>query len=574
MSRLRLALAQMNATVGDLAGNATLIAERLEQAREVGAHIVAFPELALTGYPPEDLLLKPSFIEANQKALLGLQEHTREITAVIGFVERDVDLFNAAAVLHDGQWVDTYRKQRLPNYGVFDELRYFRPGKEELLLQVGEAAVGITICEDIWYPGGPVERLAQAGADLVVNINASPYHRGKWQDRHRMLATRAADYGVAIAYVNLIGGQDELVFDGDSVVVGPSGALIAEAQPFADELLLCDLEIEDVFRARLHDARPRQNAAREEPSSVRRRVLFEGGLEAPDPITTGLPVQHDDVSEVYAALVMGTRDYVRKNGFKHVVLGLSGGIDSSLVAAIAVDALGPDAVTGVSMPSQYSSGHSRTDAAELARTLAIQMITLPIRDVFDATVALLAPSFSGRAADLAEENLQARIRGNLLMALSNKFGWLVLTTGNKSEMATGYSTLYGDMAGGFAVLKDVPKTLVYELSRWRNAHGGVQIISENVLTKPPSAELRPDQKDEDSLPPYDILDPILERYVENDWDIDEIVEAGFEREIVQKVIALVDRNEYKRRQAPPGVKITERAFGKDRRLPITSRWRG
>ena len=563
----------MNATVGDLAGNAAIIAQRLEEARDVGAHIVAFPELALTGYPPEDLLLKPSFIEANQKALLELQKHTKDLIAIIGFVERDVDLFNAAAVFHDGEWIDTYRKQRLPNYGVFDEMRYFRPGKGELLLQVGESAIGVTICEDIWYPGGPVERLALAGADLVVNINASPFHRGKWEDRHRMLGTRAADYGVAIAYVNLIGGQDELVFDGDSVVVGPTGEMLAEAQPFADELLLCDIETEQVFRARLHDARPRQNA-REAPESVRKRVLVEGPLEAPDPISAGLPVQHKDIEEVYAALVMGTRDYVRKNNFKHVVLGLSGGIDSSLVAAIAVDALGADAVTGVSMPSQYSSEHSKTDAAELARTLGIPMMTLAIKDVFDASVALLAPAFSGRAADLAEENLQARIRGNLLMALSNKFGWLVLTTGNKSEMATGYSTLYGDMAGGFAVLKDVPKTLVYDLCRWRNQQSGVQIIPENVLTKPPSAELRPDQKDQDSLPPYDVLDPILERYVEDDWDVEEIVADGYDREIVQKVIALVDRNEYKRRQAPPGVKITERAFGKDRRLPITSRWRG
>jgi NAD+ synthase (glutamine-hydrolysing) len=561
----------MNATVGDLTGNAEIIAQRMEEARDVGAHIVAFPELAVTGYPPEDLLLKPAFVEANQKTLLSLQQHSKGITAIVGFVERDVDLFNAAAVLHDGQWIDTYRKQRLPNYGVFDELRYFRPGDEELLLQIGETAVGVTICEDIWYPGGPVERLAAAGADLVVNINASPYHRGKWEDRHRMLATRASDYGVVIAYVNLIGGQDELVFDGDSVVVSPSGNLIAESQPFTDELLLCDIEIDQVFRARLHDPGARQHA-RQPPPSVRRIVLADKPLKVPAPISGALPVRHDDVAEVYAALVMGTRDYVRKNGFKHVVLGLSGGIDSSLVAAVAVDAVGAECVTGVSMPSQYSSEHSKTDARALADALGVQMITMPIREVFDKTVELLAPSFSGRAADLAEENLQARIRGNLLMALSNKFGWLVLTTGNKSEMATGYSTLYGDMAGGFAVLKDVPKTLVYDLCRWRNAHGGVQVIPENVLTKPPSAELRPNQKDADSLPPYEVLDPILQRYVEEDWGLNELVAAGFDRETVQKVIALVDRNEYKRRQAPPGVKITERAFGKDRRLPITNRY--
>ena len=563
----------MNATVGDLSGNAAIIARRLQDAREAGAHIVAVPELAITGYPPEDLLLKPAFIEANHKTLLSLQEHTRDLTAIVGFVDREVDLFNAAAVFHDGEWIETYRKQRLPNYGVFDELRYFRPGCEELVLQLGDSFIGVTICEDIWYPGGPVERLAAAGADLVININASPYHRGKWEDRHRMLATRAADYGVAIAYVNLIGGQDELVFDGDSIVISPSGELLAEAQPFTDELLLCDIEIEQVFRARLHDARARQNA-RQAPASVRTRVLTEEPPPAPPALAAAPPVVHDDLQEVYAALVMGTRDYVRKNGFKHVVLGLSGGIDSSLVAVIAADALGAEAVTGVSMPSQYSSEHSRTDARALADALGIQMISMPIREVFDKTTELLAPAFSGRAADLAEENLQARIRGNLLMALSNKFGWLVLTTGNKSEMATGYSTLYGDMAGGFAVLKDVPKTLVYELSRWRNAHGGAQVIPENVLTKPPSAELRPNQKDEDSLPPYEVLDPILQRYVEEDWGLEELVDAGYDRAIVQKVIALVDRNEYKRRQAPPGVKITARAFGKDRRLPITSKWRG
>lgn len=563
----------MNATVGDLAGNATIIAQRLEEARDVGAHVVAFPELAIPGYPPEDLLLKPAFVEANRRALLSLQEHTKDLTAIVGFVDRDVDLFNAAAVFHDGEWVDTYHKQRLPNYGVFDELRYFRPGREELMLKIGTSWIGITICEDIWYPGGPVERLAEAGADLVININASPYHRAKWEDRHRMLATRASDYGVVVAYVNLVGGQDELVFDGDSVVINPAGHVLAEAQPFADELLLCDIEIEQVFRARLHDARARQNA-RQTSSSVRRRVLREKPVEARTPVIEPRPVAHDDLKEVYAALVMGTRDYVRKNGFKHVVLGLSGGIDSSLVAVIAADALGAEAVTGVSMPSQYSSEHSKTDAAELTQALGIKMISLPIREVFDKNVEVLAPAFSGRAADLAEENLQARIRGNLLMALSNKFGWLVLTTGNKSEMATGYSTLYGDMAGGFAVLKDVPKTLVYDLSRWRNEHGGVQVIPENVLRKAPSAELRPNQKDEDSLPPYDVLDPILQRYVERDWSLEEMVSAGFDCETVQKVIALVDRNEYKRRQAPPGVKITPRAFGKDRRLPITSKYRG
>lgn len=572
MSRLRVALAQMNVTVGDLAGNALAMADRLEQARELGAHVVAFPELAVTGYPPEDLLLKPSFVEANRKALLGLQAETKGITAIIGFVDRDVDLYNAAAVLHDGEWVDTYRKQRLPNYGVFDELRYFSAGDSELLLVLGEASVGISICEDIWSPGGPVGRLAAAGADVVVNINASPYHRGKSDSRHRMLGARASDYGIALAYVNMIGGQDELVFDGDSVVLDAGGNVIAAARPFTDELLVCDIELEQVFRARLHDPRRRQ-VARRPPPTVRRRVLSEAPLQQEAKLPANPPVLHDDTAEIYAALVIGTRDYVRKNGFKHVVLGLSGGIDSSLVAVIAVDALGADAVTGVSMPSHFSSEGSKTDAAALARALGIEMMTMSITDIFETSTGTLAPAFTGRLADLAEENLQARIRGNLLMALSNKFGWLVLTTGNKSEMATGYSTLYGDMAGGFAVLKDVPKTLVYELSHWRNAHGDAPVIAEVVLSKPPSAELRLDQKDEDSLPPYDVLDPILERYVEQDWSLEELVGAGFDEETVSKVIALVDRNEYKRRQAPPGVKITARAFGKDRRLPITNRFR-
>ncbi|HEX6559957.1 MAG TPA: NAD+ synthase [Longimicrobiales bacterium] len=573
MSRLRVALAQMNVTVGDLSGNAAMIAERLAEAREVGAHIVAFPELAITGYPPEDLLLKPSFVDANRKALLGLQAATEDITAIIGFVDRDVDLYNAAAVLHDGEWVDTYRKQRLPNYGVFDEQRYFSPGDSELLLTIGEACIGVSICEDIWSPGGPVGRLAMAGADVVVNINASPYHRGKSKSRHRMLGTRAADYGIAVAYVNMIGGQDELVFDGDSVVLDARGDIIAEAQPFADELLVCDVELEQVFRARLHDPRRRQ-MPRRPPPSVRRHTLSETPLPVGIALPASPPVVHNDVAEVYGALVIGTRDYVRKNGFKHVVLGLSGGIDSSIVAVLAVDALGPEAVTGVSMPSMYSSEGSKTDAVALARALNIEMLTLPIGAIYDAGLAVLAPAFAGHEPGLTEENLQARVRGNLLMALSNKFGWLVLTTGNKSEMATGYSTLYGDMAGGFAVLKDVPKTLVYELSRWRNAQSDGALIPESVLTKPPSAELRPDQKDEDSLPPYDVLDPILEKYVEEDWSPEELVAAGFAEDTVRQVIALVDRNEYKRRQAPPGVKITARAFGKDRRLPITNRYRG
>jgi NAD+ synthase (glutamine-hydrolysing) len=573
MARIRVGLAQFNATVGDFAGNVAKIKELLKSAHEQGADLVAFPELALTGYPPEDLLLRASFLDANRKALLELQPHTRGLTAIVGFVDRESDLFNAAAVLHDGQWVETYRKQRLPNYGVFDELRYFQPGRGELLLRVCGANVGVTICEDIWSPGGPFGRLAAAGADLIVNINASPYDRRKWRRRHQMLSTRAADHGVQVAYVNLIGGQDELVFDGDSMVFDADGSLLAEAPTFVEHLLLCEVETERSFRERLHDPRRRQ-VSRPIPASVRTHALprIERHVRRPELPAATTP-QHDEVAEVYAALVMGTRDYTCKNNFRNVVLGLSGGIDSALVATIAVDALGPEAVTVVAMPSRYSSTGSVSDAVALAQALRVDLLEIPIEGPFAATLEALEPAFADTEPNEAEENLQARIRGNLLMALSNKFGWLVLTTGNKSEMATGYSTLYGDMAGGFAVIKDVPKTLVYQLAAWRNRRDGKPVIPESTLTKPPSAELRPDQKDEDSLPPYDILDPILELYVEDDWSVEEVVAAGFDEKTVRRVVQMVDRNEYKRRQAPPGVKITSRAFGKDRRLPITSRFK-
>lgn len=578
MSRLRIALAQFNATVGDFAQNVERIAGLMTEARALGADLVAFPEMAVTGYPPEDLLLRASFLEDNRQALLALQSASRGLTALVGFVDRDTDLYNAAAVLHDGHWIDTYRKQRLPNYGVFDELRYFQPGRGELMLQVAGALVGVTICEDLWYPGGPFGRLALAGADLIVNINASPFDRRKWRRRHRMLSTRAADHGVFTAYVNMVGGQDDLIFDGDSMVFAPDGELIAEAPTFQEHLLVCDIETERAFRERLHDPRRRQEPRHHERSSVRIReplhVLTSPADRAARPMLPAAGArQHDEVREVYQALVLGTHDYAAKNGFQQVVLGLSGGIDSALVAAIAVDALGARGVTGVSMPSRYSSAGSITDAEALATALGIQLVKLPIGSAFDATLRTLEAAFAQRAPDETEENLQARIRGNLLMALSNKFGWLVLTTGNKSELATGYSTLYGDMAGGFAVIKDVPKTLVYELARWRNARDGTAVIPESTLTKPPSAELRPDQKDEDFLPPYAELDPILDYYVEDDWSVEELVAAGFDAETVGRVVALVDRAEYKRRQAPPGVKITGRAFGKDRRLPITNRFR-
>ncbi|MGH7500117.1 MAG: NAD+ synthase [Longimicrobiales bacterium] len=575
MSRLRIGLGQMNATVGDFEGNERRIRQLIEESRTAGVAVLALPELVVCGYPPEDLLLKPAFVAECRRTVDRLSSATRGMTVIVGFAERDVDLYNAAAVLHDGARVGRYRKQRLPNYGVFDELRYFKPGNDELMVQVCGAWVGLSICEDIWLPGGPVARLSVEGADVIVNINASPYHREKWRERHRMLATRASDYGVVIAYVNLVGGQDELVFDGDSMVVGPSGTVLSEATPFEEELLVCDVELEEVFRARLHD--PRRRHTMRPPrrqGEVERLVLSTSPGGRTRSLPPPAPVFHDDVAEVYRALVVGTRDYVRKNGFESVVVGLSGGIDSSLVAAVAVDALGADAVTGVALPSRYSSDHSLHDAHVLADRLGLRRMELPIEPAHAAFLEILSGPFTGCKPDIAEENLQARVRGTLLMALSNKFGWLLLTTGNKSELATGYATLYGDMAGGFAMLKDVPKTLVYELSRWRNAQPDGPVIAESVLMKPPSAELRPDQKDTDSLPPYDVLDPILRLYVEEDRSIQEIIDAGHDEPTVRRIARLVDLSEYKRRQSAPGVKITPRAFGKDRRLPITSQYRG
>jgi NAD+ synthase (glutamine-hydrolysing) len=573
MARIRVALAQINATVGDFAGNVESIVSCIDEARQQGVDVVAFPELAVCGYPPEDLLLKPSFASANRTAVETIAARTRGITAIIGFAERAVNLHNSAAVLHDGAWAATYRKQRLPNYGVFDELRYFKPGRSELLLELGGATIGLSICEDIWLPGGPVARLAAGGADIIVNINASPFERGKAAARRRMLATRAADHAVVIAYVNLVGGQDELVFDGASRVVDATGNTMAEAAQFAEDMLYCDIELEQVFRARLHHARARAATAPTARSVQRLPLDTPAGRAERAVLPPRSPRAEDDLATVYAALVTGTRDYVRKNGFDTALLGLSGGIDSSLVAAVAVDALGAERVVGVALPSRYSSKGSIEDARALAVNLGIRLIEMGIEPAFDAVLRTLEPPFEGRSYDLAEQNVQARIRGLLLMALSNAWGWLLLTTGNKSEVATGYSTLYGDMAGGFAIIKDVPKLLVYELSEWRNATAGRDLIPRNAIDKPPSAELRPDQRDADSLPEYAVLDPILERYVEQDWSLQELVAAGHDEATVRRVIQLVDSAEYKRRQAAPGIKITPRAFGKDRRLPITSRYR-
>jgi len=536
-----------------------------------------FPELTITGYPPEDLLLKPGFVADNRRALEKVAARTGRCAAVVGFVDPGRDLHNAAAVCAHGQVQGTYRKRELPNYAVFDEIRYFTPGEEPLqLYRIAGVRVGVSICEDAWNPTGPIAQLAAGGAELVVNLNASPYYEGRLPERERMLATRAADASCTVVYVNQVGGQDELVFDGASMVVDASGTVVARAPQFVDAVSIVDLQVQPSFRKRLLDPRGRRSAAALPVVGVSEAplALTPLGGDGPAPRRPVVAEALAPDAEVYEALVTGTRDYVAKNGFGDVVVGLSGGIDSSIVATIAVDALGADRVHGVAMPSRYSSDHSLDDAAALADNLGIDHRVIAIEHAHAALLEMLAPSFAGAEPDLTEENLQSRVRGLLLMALSNKFGWLVLTTGNKSETAVGYSTLYGDTAGGFAVIKDVLKTRVYDLCRWRNATAGRELVPEHVLTKPPSAELRPDQRDDQSLPPYDVLDPILAGYVEHDATAGDLVEAGFDAELVARVVRLVDLAEYKRRQSPPGVRVTAKAFGKDRRVPITNRYRG
>ncbi|MDO9333278.1 MAG: NAD+ synthase [Dehalococcoidales bacterium] len=576
MRRLRIAMAQINTTVGDFDGNVKKILGAVDTARSAGADIVTLPELAVCGYPPEDLLFKPQFIQANLDSLQKIAESAKGITVITGFVDADGDIYNAAAVLHFGRIAGLYRKIYLPNYGVFDENRYFRAGSDCPIFVIGGVAIGITICEDIWYEAGPATVQANAGAEVIINISASPYHAGKGAARERMIATRASDTVAIFAYNNAVGGQDELVFDGHSVIMDEKGILIARGKQFEEDLIIADLDVESVFRARLHDPRQRKETLLAEQQHWRqtRTVISETPFSS-----AGHPAikQQADVldlpTEVYRALVLGTHDYILKNDFNKVVIGLSGGIDSAIVATIAVDALGSENVIGVSMPSRFSSEGSKTDAQRLAENLKIKLLTIPIEKVYMAYLNTLSESFTGAQPDITEENIQARIRGNLLMALSNKFGWLVLTTGNKSEMATGYTTLYGDMVGGFAVIKDVPKTLVYKIARRRNQMAGYELIQESIFTKPPSAELRPDQKDIDSLPPYEVLDPILTAYVEDDKSVEQIIALGFDKATAQRTAKLVDRSEYKRRQAPPGVKITTRAFGRDRRLPIVNRFK-
>jgi NAD+ synthase (glutamine-hydrolysing) len=576
---LRIALSQMNAVVGDIAGNERAILDAIARARGEGAQLVLFPELALTGYPPEDLLLKEHFLRDTRAALDRVAAATSGIVALVGFPEREDDVYNALAVLADGAVQAVYRKVHLPNYGVFDEQRYFQTGTGPALIELGGHKIGLTVCEDIWEPGPPASAEARAGATLIVNVSASPYHAGKGLERERMLAQRARDNLCAIAFCALVGGQDELVFDGHSLVIDHHGETIARAGQFAEELLLATIDLEAAQTQRLRDARQRAPAreARESVPTLARLALpapSGDATPAEDRVGGAIAPLLAPAAEVYAALVTGLRDYVRKNGFRRVVLGLSGGIDSALVVCIAADALGPEGVAAVVMPSPYSSSETQDDARTLAAHLGVELFELPIEPAMQAYDAALAEVFADTQPGLAEENIQARIRGNLVMALSNKFGWLVLATGNKSEMSVGYSTLYGDLAGGLAVIKDCPKTVVYELARHVNEVAGGERIPASIVERAPSAELRPDQRDEDSLPSYAVLDPILDAYVEDDLGREQLLLRGFDAADVDRVIALVDRAEYKRRQAPPGIKVTSRAFGRDRRVPITNRYGG
>jgi NAD+ synthase (glutamine-hydrolysing) len=572
---MRLALHQLNATVGDLAGNEAKIREGIAQAKEAGAQLVAFPELAVTGYPPEDLLLKEHFLRRAREAVDRLAQDAQGIVALVGFPERADDVYNALAVLADGEVQGIYRKMRLPNYGVFDEVRYFQAGTEPAVIEVDGVTVGLTICEDMWVPGSPLTDESLAGAEVIVNLSASPYQAGKPAEREQMLQQRARDNLSAVAFCALVGGQDELVFDGTSAVMDHHGSVIARAPQFAEHLVVAEVDAHAARAARLRDTRPRLARREARPAVACLGRFSTGASEAETAAPAGEVFDLlDPEAEVYAALVLGTRDYLRKNGFQHVVFGLSGGVDSTLVATIAVDALGPEKVTAVVMPSPYSSSGTQDDARTLARNLGIDCLEFSIKDLMEQYDRTLEPVFDGRDPDITEENLQARIRGNLLMALSNKFGWLVLTTGNKSEMSVGYSTLYGDSAGGFAVIKDVPKLLVYRLVDVRAQRDPQSPIPASIIDRPPSAELRPDQKDEDSLPPYEVLDAILLGYVEEDLGREQLIARGLPAADVDRVIRLVDVSEYKRRQNPPGIKVTSKAFGRDRRVPITNRFGG
>ncbi|MFL5961080.1 MAG: NAD+ synthase [Gaiellaceae bacterium] len=572
---MRLALAQVDPIVGDLDGNRDLILARMEEARAAGADLVVFPELAVTGYPPEDLLLRPGFVGAARASLEQIAAGAKGIVALVGVPLFDGDLYNACAICADGALRGVYRKRFLPNYGVFDEDRYFAPGRELVIVEAAGARVGVTICEDMWQPGPPATELALAGAELLVNLSASPFHVGREREREAMFRQRALDNVSFVAFCNTVGGQDELIFDGHSLVLDDEGEVLARAPGFEECLLIVDVDPSAVVARRLRDAR-RRALARELPglpevTTIQAALPERRGRGAVEP---PLVPFGEELEQMRRALVLGLRDYVAKNGFEDVVVGVSGGIDSAVTAALAVEALGTERIHCVSMPSRYSSEGTRSDARLLARNLACDFHELPIEPVVDAFASVLAESFAGREPDLAEENLQARIRGTLLMALSNKFGWLLVATGNKSELSVGYSTLYGDMAGGFALLKDVFKTDVFRLARHLNERAGRELVPQSTIDRPPSAELREGQLDEDSLPPYSELDRVLEAYVEDDRSLDELSADGFDPDVVARAVALIDRAEYKRRQAPPGVRLRPKAFGRDRRTPITNRWRG
>ncbi|HKW72530.1 MAG TPA: NAD+ synthase [Candidatus Dormibacteraeota bacterium] len=568
---MRIALAQVNPTVGDLAGNGRLVIDWIGRARAAGADIVCFPELVITGYPPEDLVLKPSFVRDNLAQLERVAGATKGITAVVGFVDEDGDLFNASALLHDGDIEAIYHKVFLPNYGVFDEKRYFEPGHRSPIVELDGCRIGLSVCEDCWFPAGPMAWEAHHGAQLLININGSPYHYGKREPREAMVGGRAADYGAHVVWVNTVGGQDELVFDGNSVVFDPHGKLIARAASFEQELLLCDIDVDMPVHRPLEKLRHEaEGAARLDLEVSEIRIEDDESPKPKPPLAQRIAEPLEGAAEIYTAVVLATHDYMHKQGFQKAVIGMSGGVDSALTAAIACDALGAQNVIGVRMPSRHTSEESLEDAAMTVENLGMQLMDFSIEPPHRGFEEVLAPVFKGTTPGVAEENLQPRIRSTILHALSNKFGYIVLSTGNKSELATGYGTLYGDIAGGYAVLKDITKTTVYDLCRYRNSLGTA--IPERVITKAPSAELKPNQKDTDSLPPYEELDPILKGYIEDDLSPEELVAAGNRADTVARVIQLVDRTEYKRRQAPPGVKITPRAFGRDRRMPIVNRY--
>ncbi len=574
MKKVRIAIAQMNPTVGDLPGNVKKINSYIRKAKKLSTDIVVFPELAVTGYPPEDLLLKPHFVQDSIEALHEIKEASNNIITIVGFVDRNNGIYNAAAIISNGRLIDIYHKKILPNYGVFDEYRYFKAGKRYPVYHIGGINVGVSICEDIWHEKGPAKVYALSGAEMIININSSPYHMGKASIREDLVRSRALESGAVIVYVNMTGGQDELVFDGGSFVLNSKGNILIRGKQFSEDLIAVDIAVPGTKTELSSKNRKELKALLKKDELIERIDISKYVMKRQKPdVKRKRLVRLSAYEEVYHALLLGTKDYVRKNRFKGVVIGISGGVDSSLVTTIAVDALGKENVHGLYMPSLYTSKESYEDAHALAKNLGIKIITVKVDSIFKAFLKTLSEHFKGERPDITEENLQARIRGNILMAFSNKFGWLVLTTGNKSEMSVGYATLYGDMAGGFAVIKDVPKTLVYKLCEWRNEQEGKELIPGRVLWREPSAELKPDQRDTDSLPPYPLLDPILKAYVEDDKSFDEILKIGCDIECAKKVISMIDHSEYKRRQAPPGIKITPRAFGKDRRFPITNKYR-